>query len=84
MLALLQQLGVPVQRKVVEDGVVFGVSHVVRQARTRQGNGHVMHQLVVLVDHAIVHVGRMFGVVEKQQLAIAFVHFAMGRNAVQR
>ena len=43
-----------------------------------------MHQLVVLVDHAIVHVGRMFGVVEKQQLAIAFVHFAMGRNAVQR
>ena len=43
-----------------------------------------MHQLVVLVDHAIVHVGRMLAVIEKQQLAVAFIHFAMRRNAVQR
>jgi len=64
--ALRQQFFVPVQGEVVEDGKVFGEHHVVGQTRARQGHRHIVHQLVVSVDLAVMHVGRLFAVVEKQ------------------
>ena len=84
MLAFLQQLRIPVKRKVIQDGVVFTEAHVVRQAWTGQGDGHVMHQLVIPIHHPVVHVRRVFGVVEKKHLAGGLVHFHVGRDAVQR
>ncbi len=84
VLALLQQIRLPEQREVVEDREVLTEAHVVRQARAWQRNGHVMHQLVVPVHHAVVHVGRMLGVVEEQHLTGGLVHLHVGRDAVQR
>jgi hypothetical protein len=82
--ALLQQILVPEDRQVVQDRVVGGEHHVVRQARAGQGDGHVMDQLAGLIDHAVVHVGRVFGVVEEQQFSGGLVDLGVGRDAVQR
>ena len=55
-----------------------------RQTRPGKRDGHIMRKLSAAVDHAIMHIRRMFGVVEKQQLAGAFINLRMRRNAVQR
>ena len=82
--ALFEQLRIPVQGKVIQDGVVLGETHVVRQARAGQRDRHIVHQLVVPIHHTVMHVGCMFRVVEEQHLAGGFIHLHMRRNAVQR
>ncbi len=77
----LERLRLPEQREVVEDHIVSGERHVVRQARARQRHVDVVHQVVVLVDHAVVHVGRRLGVVEEQQFVGALVDLRVRRHA---
>ena len=82
--ALLEQLGIPVEREVTQDGVVLGETHVMRQPWPRQRDRYVVRQLVVPVNHTVVHVGRMLGVIEKKHLASGRVDLHVGRDAVQR
>ena len=77
----LQQIWIPEQRKVVENGVVPGERHIVRQSRPGEWNIDVVHQVVVGVDHPVVQIGRGFAVVEEQHLAGAFVDLGMRRHA---
>ena len=77
----LQQLGIPEQRKVVENGVISGERHVVGQPRARQRDVDVVHQVAVLVHHAVVHVRRLLTVVEKQQFAAGVVDLRVCRNS---
>ena len=77
----LQQLGIPEQRKVVEDGVIRRERHVVRQPRTRQRDIGEVHQVVVGVDHAVAHVRGLLAVGEEQQLAGGVVDLRMRRDA---
>ena len=81
MRVALEQFGVPEQRKVVENRVVLGERHVVRQPRAGQWHVDVVNQVVVLVDHAVVHVGRLLAVVEEQQLTGARVDLRVRRHA---
>ncbi len=78
---VLEQPGVPEQREIVENGVVFGERHVMRQAWAGQRDVDVVHQVVVLVDDAVVHVRVLLAVVEEQQLAGPVVHLGMRRYA---
>ena len=73
-------LGVVHHRQVVQDRVVLGHGHVVRQARARQRDRHVVLQLPVGADDAVVHVGRVVAVVEEQQVLGDLVDLGMGRD----
>ncbi|MND91115.1 hypothetical protein D3C80_832260 [compost metagenome] len=84
MIARLQRLLVPEQGEVVQNCVVLAEDHVVRQARARQGDRRVVRPPPIRRDHAVIHVGRVLGVVEEQQLAGPFIHPRMGRHPVQR
>ena len=75
-LALRQQLVVEVERQVVQDGVVLGDAQVVRPAGAGQVDGHVVHQAVVLVHHAVVHVRRLLRVVEEHHVPGLVVHLS--------
>ena len=77
----LQQFGIPEQRKVVENDVVWRERHVVGQSRAWQRHVDVVHQLVVLVDHPVVHVGRLLAVVEEQQFAGGVVDLGVRRHS---
>ena len=77
----LEQLGVPEQRKVVQDGVIRRERHIVWQPRTRQRDIGEMHQVVVGVDHAVAHVRGLLAVGEEQQLAGGVVDLRVRRHA---
>ncbi len=62
---------------------MLGKRHVVGQARPGQRYGDVGGQSVASVDHAIVHVGRVLGVVEEHQLAGGLVDLDVGGDAVE-
>ncbi len=73
-----EQLGIPEQRQVVEDRVVLGEGHVVRQARTRQRDVDRVLEPAVGAHHAVVHVGRLLAVAEHEELAGALVELGVG------
>ena len=56
----LEQLFVPEHRQIIEDRVVLAEGHVVRQARSGQGNGHIVDELAGQIDNAVMHIGRIF------------------------
>ena len=67
--ALLEELGVPEQRAVVEDRVLLGERHVVGEARAWKRNVDPVRELVAGIDHAVVHERSGLGVVEHEHLA---------------
>ena len=82
---VFEQPRIPEQREIVEDGVVFGERHVVRQPRPGQRDVDVVGQLVVLVDDAVAHVRVLLAVVEEQQFAGLVVDLRMrGHTPVDR
>ena len=82
---MLEQRGVPEQRKIVENHVVFGERHVVRQPGPGQRDVDVVDQLAVLVDHAVSHVRFPLAVVEEQQFTGFAVHLRMrGHTPIAR
>ena len=68
------------QRQVVQHRVVLGHRHVVRQARPRQVDRHVVLECAVGAHHAVVHVGGVVAVVEEHQLLGDLVHLGVGRD----
>ena len=72
-----QRLHVVEQRQVVQDGVVGGDGHVMRQTRPRQLHGDESLQLAKAVQHAIVHVGRFIAIGEKQKLTRSLIDLAV-------
>ena len=84
MAPLGQNVGIPEQRQIRDDRIVFCEGHVVRQARARHGDRDVVLELVVRPDHAVMHVGRVGGVVEEEQLARVLVQLGMRRDTVER
>jgi len=79
-----KQIRVPVQRHVVENGKVLGKGHVVRQPRPGEWDWDIMLEPVVGSNDAIMHIGRMFRIVEEEQLAGRWVDFCMRRHTVKR
>ena len=55
-----------------------------RQAWARQRHGDIGRQSLVPVDHAIVHIGRVFRIVEKHQLTGLRIDLRVCRNPVER
>ena len=55
-----------------------------RKARPRKWDRNIVLQLIVRTDHAIVHIGRVLGIVEKHQLTRRFIHFGMRGYTVKR
>ena len=80
--APFQKRRVPKHRQVVEDGVILGKGHVVRQAGSRHVDRLQVRQAVVGVDQTVMQIRRVLGIVEKHQLAGRLVHLGMGGNAV--
>ena len=80
----LQGLGVGAKRKVMQDGVVLGDRHVMRQARTRQVDIDLVLELPVRSDHTVLHEGRSEAVVKKQQLSGVLIGPGMRRDAADR
>ena len=78
---MLEQPRIPEQREIVEDHVVFGERHVVRQPRPGERDVDVVGEFVVVVDHAVVHVRGLLAVVEEQQFAGLVVHLRMRGHA---
>ena len=81
-LALGQQHRVEEEGQVVQDGVARRDAQVVRPARARQVDRHVVHEAVVAVDDAHVHVGRLLGIVEEHHLAGGGVDLVVRGHAV--
>ena len=80
----LQQLLVPEKRHIVEDRPVLGDRHVMRQARAGQGDRHIMHALAHPVDNPVMHIRRVFGIVEEHQFTGFLIHLGMGGDAINR
>ncbi len=75
---LLQGFRIPEERQVIEHRIALGERHIVRQSRTRQRHRHVVDELVVTIDDAVVHVGRVRRVIEKHEFTRRLVDFLMG------
>ena len=82
--ASLHQLLVPEQRTVIQDGIVVGDSHVVRQPRTRQRHLDIVRQLAFGIDNAVMHEWRRGLIVEEHQLPRALVNLGVRRNTRRR
>ena len=80
----LQGLGVGAQRKVMQDGVVLGDGHVMRQAGARQIDIDLVLELPVRSDHTVLHEGRLEAVVKKQQLSGVLIGPGVRRDAADR
>ena len=80
---LLEQFRVPEQWKIIHDGVVFGERDVVGQAWARVFDRHEMLQSVVGANNAVMEIGRMLRVIEKNQLARGFDQAGVRGNSVQ-
>ena len=78
------QVGIPKQRTVIENGVIRRERHVVRQSSTRQLDGHVVHQLSFSRHHSVVHEGCRGLVVEEQQFPGAHIHLGVSRYSCSR
>ena len=64
----------------MQDGVVLGHRHVMRQTRPRQRYFDLVFEFAVRPDDTIFHVRCRQAVVKKQQLTCAFVGPRMGRD----
>ena len=81
---MLQRFGIPEHRETVEDRPVFAKRHVVGQPGPGQWHRDIVRDLPCPVNNAVMHIGRMFGVIEKHQFAGAIIHLGVRRDAVQR
>ena len=76
---VLEEFGIPEQRKVVENHVILGERHIVRQPGPGQLDIDVVDQRVVLVDHSVMQVRCVLAVVEEQQLSGGVVDLRVRR-----
>ena len=75
---------VPKQWAIIQDGIVIGETHVVWQTWPRQWHWCVVRQLTLCVQYSVVHVWVRGLVVEEQQVTCALINFWMRRNTSSR